>query len=184
MESKAQLPSGAMMLVRPARASDAPSVLELHRSVLAEERYFITRGDEFSTTLEQQVRQLLDFGKSPNSLWLLGLLKGRVVGFVTIRGGALKRMRHVGRLEIMVSPDVRGQGIGRVLMERALAWSQSNAMLCKLSLAVFADNERAVAMYKGFGFEQEGYRSREYRFEDGSFSDDVLMTRWVEEGEH
>jgi RimJ/RimL family protein N-acetyltransferase len=44
---------------------------------------------------------------------------------------------------------------------------------------VFAHNARAVALYRKFGFEEEGRRLREYRFADGSWRDDILMARPV-----
>ena len=49
----------------------------------------------------------------------------------------------------------------------------------KLSLSVFSDNDRAIALYEASGFGIEGRREREYRLADGSYRGDVLMSRFV-----
>jgi RimJ/RimL family protein N-acetyltransferase len=57
----------------------------------------------------------------------------------------------------------------------AAAWSVG---IEKLSLAVFAENQRAIALYKSCGFVEEGRRKGEFRV-GGRAVDDLLMARWV-----
>ena len=169
----------ADILVERARESDADVVLELHRGVLAEREYFITEPHEFSSSVEQKAAMIRDFRRSPNCAFLVARVHGDLLGFLTVQGGALRRMRHAGKLEIMVARAARGKGVGRALMEACVDWAEKNALLRKLGLNVFADNERAIALYQAFGFEIEGRREREYRMDDGSYRDDVLMYRFV-----
>ena len=98
--------------------------------------------------------------------------------FFDARGGSLLRLRNTGKLEVMVHPDWRGQGIGRALLEAGLAWAEGSP-LHKVGLAVFATNERALHLYTELGFREEGRRPREYRMEDGTLRDDVLLYRMV-----
>ena len=88
-------------------------------------------------------------------------------------------MQHCGKLEIMVSARHRGVGIGRALMAYALDWARES-VLTKIGLTVYADNERAIALYRSLGFEEEGRRPREYRLPDGSYRDDLLLYRFVD----
>ena len=88
-------------------------------------------------------------------------------------------MRHLGRLEMMVAAPFRGRGIGGAMLASCLRWAEANPMLRKISLAVFADNDRAVALYQSHGFVQEGRREGEYLLEDGSVRADLLMAREV-----
>jgi len=103
----------------------------------------------------------------------------RVAGMVVARVGTLARMRHAAKLEVMVDPAHRRQGLGRALMEGCIAWAEAAVGVEKLSLSVFADNEAALALYRDLGFEEEGRRLREYKDLDGAYRDDVLMHRWV-----
>ena len=64
------------------------------------------------------------------------------------------------------------------LLAAVQAWAEANEMLGKISLAVFADNERAVQLYRSRGFTDEGRRVGEY-LEDGVLRDDLLLARSV-----
>ena len=52
--------------------------------------------------------------------------------------------------------------------------------LRKLSLGVFPDNERAIAVYEKRGFVREGLRRMQYR-SGGAFRDEVLMAWFPQE---
>lgn len=172
-------PAGGMIRIVEARAEHAPGVAALHEQVIEEDRYFITAADEFDPAVEREAERIRDMARRENCLFLVGLAGDRVVACLTLQGGVLARMRHVARLEIMVASDFRGQGIGEALLKRAIEWAEKNRHLSKLSLAVFEDNERAVALYQKAGFTVEGRRPAEYRERDGRWRSDLLMWRWV-----
>ncbi|MFK7930598.1 MAG: N-acetyltransferase family protein [Myxococcota bacterium] len=174
------LVDGRGLDLRPARSTDAAAIQRLHRSVLDERQFFITEPHEFRDSVDDKVRLIRELQRSTNSLFLVARRGSHLLGFVTVRGGVLNRMRHTGKLEIMVGQDARGHGVGRALMEATLRWADGNAEMVKLGLAVFADNKRAIDLYRGFGFREEGRRNSEYRLEDGRFVDDVLMYRFTD----
>ena len=166
--------------VEEARQRDALAALDLYRKVLGEERWFITRGDEYTFSLEEMSQRVADLCASHNSTFLVARSpKLQVVGMLLVFGGALSRMRHTGKLEILVDHAQRGTGVGRALLTAGLEWAVANPVLEKLGLSVFSDNERALSLYRGFGFEQEGRRKGEYRMADGTYRDDLLLQRSV-----
>lgn len=168
-----------MTEIRTATAEDAPALVALHREVLGERSWFITLPGELYGGLDQRIRQLREFARSTNSTCLVAVQGPRIVGFLTATGGPLARMRHTSKIEVMVAKDQRGAGVGKALMDACVAWAVASPVVEKLGLAVFADNERALAMYRGMGFVEEGRRPREYRLEDGTYRDDVLLYRFV-----
>ena len=153
----------------------------MHRGVLAEGRYFITRLEEFQSTGDPAHRefQILEMDQASNSLFLVARIDSVFAGFLTLRGGGLARMRHVAKLEIMVARGHRGRGVGRALMDACVDWARRNGEIRKIGLNVFDDNTRAISLYERMGFEIEGRRQREYRMADGTFRGDVLMYLWV-----
>ena len=167
------------LLIEHARQSDAESVFQLHREVLAERAFFITEPQEFQSSASQKSRIIWDFRHSHNAAYWVGRSRDEIVGFLAIQGGTLNRMSHVAKLEVMVAPAHRGRKIGKCLMKACIEWAEQNDKIEKIGLSVFASNERAIAMYRAFGFEEEGRRVREYRFADGSYRDDLLMYRFV-----
>jgi RimJ/RimL family protein N-acetyltransferase len=52
------------------------------------------------------------------------------------------------------------------LMEMAIAWGRAVG-LAKLSLQVFPDNARAIALYRSLGFADEGLARGEVRMPSG-----------------
>ncbi|MEK6851197.1 MAG: GNAT family N-acetyltransferase, partial [Candidatus Thermoplasmatota archaeon] len=102
---------------------------------------------------------------------------GKVVGQLDIHIPGYPKARHVANLGIAVVKAYRDRGIGRALMERALAWMKDKGVE-KATLEVFSTNSRAIALYKKLGFEVEGVRRRQYKVR-GTFVDDVLMAKWL-----
>jgi putative acetyltransferase len=80
---------------------------------------------------------------------------GEVVGLIALyadeEGGA--------ELGMMVAKDRRRQGVGRALLDAAVAWARAQGVR-RLLLDVFARNDGAIALYRGFGFVEDG-RTRE-----------------------
>jgi RimJ/RimL family protein N-acetyltransferase len=73
----------------------------------------------------------------------------------------------------MVAAGHRRQGVGRSLMEAAVAWAR-DAGVRKLELHVFPWNEPAIRLYEAMGFEREGYRKAHF-WRGDEYVDAVLM---------
>ena len=165
-------------MIGPAETRDATGLLSLRREVLGEGQWFITEAQELRGGLDAEIPRVRELSRSDNSLYLVARDEGLVVGFLVCTGGSLRRLRHTAKLEVMVRAAYRGKGIGSALLDEAIAWLDGHATVEKLGLAVFDDNERAIALYAARGFREEGRRPCEYRFEDGSYRGDVLMYRY------
>jgi len=168
------------LVIRPAVAdADAAALLDLQRAVLEEGPFFVTEADELREGPELRASSLRQLERMDNSVCMVAELDKVLVGMVLIQGGLLRRVRHSGKLEILVAAEVRGKGVGGYLLKAALDWATHHRTLTKLGLNVFSHNERAIRLYEAHGFEREGYRAREYRLADGTYWDDVLMARSV-----
>jgi len=73
-----------------------------------------------------------------------------------------------------------GSGLGGVMLAALIDWAERHPVLELLELDVFADNERALALYRGSGFVQSGVVPGRGRFADGSRKDGVMMYRRVD----
>ena len=161
----------------PATPADARALFDLRRSVLAEGRWFATRADEHRGGPSGVLATIEALAEQPNGTLLVAWLGDELVGMMAVHGERLARMAHIGRMEMMVAQQARGQGIGKALFGAAVTWAERNPVLRKLSLAVFADNARGISIYERHGFVVEGRREGEYLLEDGSERADLLMAR-------
>jgi ribosomal protein S18 acetylase RimI-like enzyme len=83
--------------------------------------------------------------------------------------------RHgFGDLGMAVAREWRGRGVGSALVQAAIKWSREQG-LHKLSLEVFSHNEAAIALYRKFGFVEEGRRVKQYRRSSGELWDALQM---------
>jgi RimJ/RimL family protein N-acetyltransferase len=101
---------------------------------------------------------------------------GEIVGTINVDVGRF----GTGDLGMLVDASWRGRGVGSALMDAAIAWSREQG-LHKLSLEVFPANKPAIALYRKYGFVEEGFRPKHYRRANGELWDAILMGRLLEQ---
>ncbi|MGQ9586196.1 MAG: GNAT family N-acetyltransferase [Anaerolineae bacterium] len=175
------LKGGMHLTVRTARLEDAPQILDLSRGVIREERYSISTPEEFRLTEEEERASIEKHLENPDRLLLVAEAEGHVVGLLGLESGVRQRLRHRATLHIGIAWAWRGKGVGMALMGCALDWATAHPYIEKVSLGVLGDNARALALYRRFGFQEEGRRPREVRRGPGEYVDDILMYRFVKE---
>jgi RimJ/RimL family protein N-acetyltransferase len=79
-----------------------------------------------------------------------------------------------GEIGMAVAREWRRRGVGSALLGAAIEWARERG-LHKLSLGVFAHNAAAIALYRKFGFVEEGRRIKHYRRANGELWDSVEM---------
>lgn len=115
-------------------------------------------------------------GGSPGGTFTLAAWRGtRLVGALTIERDPRSKVHHVGHLVgMMVHDDVQREGVGRALLEAALARAAEDDGLDQLTLSVTSDNQAAVRLYERFGFVRYGTHPRAVHVA-GRFHDKDLM---------
>lgn len=109
------------------------------------------------------------------SMAIAALVGDTLVGAADLHPGALRRA-HSGWLGISVHDDWQGKGVGTRLMAELIDAADNWYGLRRLELNVFADNHRAIALYRKFGFSHEAtFRGAVLR--DGMLIDSVFMGR-------
>jgi ribosomal protein S18 acetylase RimI-like enzyme len=99
----------------------------------------------------------------------------RVVGWCEVRREALPGREHSGVLGIGVRAPYRRTGLGRRLLQSALADAARRGFE-RIELWVRSPNAVAIALYRSAGFVEEGRRRDAVRLDDGR-EDEILMAR-------
>ncbi|GAA5194094.1 GNAT family N-acetyltransferase [Ferrimonas gelatinilytica] len=99
-----------------------------------------------------------------------------MIGNLGLEALQLPRRRHVGQVGMFVHDEWQGLGAGTALMAAAVELADNWLNLSRLELEVYPDNEAALALYRKFGFEQEGI-ARQAVFRSRRFTDVIKMAR-------
>lgn len=151
--------------VRQGRPEDARALAELFAAV-AEERDGIAT--EPPVDVDARTRQ---FAAS---------IDGTIVAVVVAAGDLIGSLHvdaarsGVGELGMAVALPWRGRGVGSALLSAAIEKARSEG-LHKFSLEVFPHNDAAIALYRKFGFVEEGRRLKHYRRASGELWDSIVM---------
>jgi ribosomal protein S18 acetylase RimI-like enzyme len=154
--------------VRPARQDDDAALLEVDRATWS--RYT-------SPAPRPPDGAFFSARTRPENV-LVAELGGRVVGYGKIEHPTeLPASAHVWHVTgLGVDPAHEGHGAGRALMEGLIELARERGGR-RMTLRVFAPNERARRLYERLGFEIEGVLRREFMVGDQEYVDDVLMAR-------
>lgn len=165
---------GRTCTIRRAVEGDAEVLMRNINDIGAEGEFILT--ERVTNSVRQEKDWIRSFDNQ-NSVLYVAEVEGRVVGQVDARISSFAKARHVANLGIAIIVGYRELGIGRLLMERGIAWMRLRKVE-KATLEVFSTNERALALYRKMGFEVEGVRKRHYKVR-GAYVDDVLMAMWL-----
>jgi putative acetyltransferase len=79
-------------------------------------------------------------------------------------------------LGISVAGDWQGRGVGDLLMGVLCRYADRWLAAMRIELHVYADNTRAIGLYRKHGFEVEGTH-RAYSLRNGAYEDTLTMAR-------
>jgi RimJ/RimL family protein N-acetyltransferase len=106
---------------------------------------------------------------------LLAVKDGEVVGCGTLVRDPHSWSPHVGEIRMVVSSDVRGQGVGRALSQETFALALGAAGLEKLVVQMTVDQQAAIALFEGLGFKAEALLRDQVCDAEGKTHDIVVL---------
>ena len=109
---------------------------------------------------------------------LLAWSGSEVVGCAALIIDPLSWSPHVGELRIVVSPKMRGIGLGRLLIQEAFIIALSKG-LEKLVAQMTVDQQGAIAVFEQLGFRGEALMRDHVKGADGRKHDIVLLSHDV-----
>jgi RimJ/RimL family protein N-acetyltransferase len=159
--------------IRPARPDDAQALVTLAESVSSEPEGWLISSSGWRSASDER-RFLKAIRRYPHAaVYVAEADGGAIVARLSLARDTHPASVHVADLGLMVATTHRRLGIGRALLDQAVAWAR-DAGVRKIELHVFPWNEPAIALYERYGFEQEGYRRAHY-VREGEELDAILM---------
>lgn len=169
---KIKLKGNISGIIRMATVEDASSILALVKKVMSEVDYFPSTSEEFTITVEQEEKYLEKI-----ALFLVAEIDGKIVGAASLERSKYLKMKHSAMFGITILKEYSGIGLGSLLVEQVINWSQENDIE-KIDLEVFEENRPAIRLYKKFDFIIEGRKNKHIKT-NGVYQDSLLMTKFL-----
>lgn len=173
-----KLKNGTAAVLRSPTVADAAALLDYLR-VTAEETDFLLRyPEECTMTVEQEEAYLHRSLQDPNTVMILCEVDGKIAGNCNLARHNKLKTRHRASIGIALMSEFWGLGIGTAMFEELICLAKQQGIE-QLELEVFADNQRAMALYKKMGFRIAAEHPRAIRRKDGTYVSEYLMVREV-----
>ena len=169
------LKNGKEALIRNGDESDGPAVYEVFNLTHAETDYLLSYPDENSFDPEQEAQFLKEKTESPNEAELIAIVDGKVAGTAGIEAvGKKYKVKHRAEFGISVLKAYWGLGLGKALTEACIQCAKE-AGYDQMELNVVAENDRALSLYRGLGFEEFGRNPRGFHSRSSGYQELVYM---------
>ncbi len=136
-------------IIRPAKPEDAESIGQLSKEFI---EYLRSIGDDAEQKFGAKIYLRDGFGSNPAFSGIVGEQGSEVIGYLLYHFGYdvdyATRTLHV--VDLYVSENRRGQGIGRALMEQASEICRASGGT-QLFWAVYEPNKTAIRFYERLG---------------------------------
>lgn len=170
---------GDEVIIREAASDDASQYLQYFHHNLTTSQFIPLYPDELVQSVEDEIQWIESFEKQKNCLLLMAEYNGKLIGNISVNGHSRTMLQHTASIGMSVSKEWRNKGIGKLLMESVISWSEENEMLELLWLQVFAQNTVAITLYKKMGFIETGKQKSFFKARTGFYSDNITMTKYL-----
>ena len=162
------------IVYREAVGPDAAALLT-HLSCVGGETDNLSYSEKtFSISEERERRFIEKFEKSKYDVMLVALDGDVVVGNAIVERNKIARYNHRAEISITVLKKYWGRGIGSQLMQMMIDFAKQTGVEI-LYLEVRSDNERAISLYKKFGFSKIGAYENFFKIEGEYYDADFML---------
>ena len=174
--------SGKRLILRTLERGDLGGLLKFVNMLSREDTFVGFSGEKVTRKFEEKwLKGRLDEQRKGTGIVVVAVDGKKIVGTCGMfRGRLKKRGMHRGEVGVMIRKEYRGRGIGTAMFEevvkKAREWK-----LRLLVLSAFADNEKALGLYRKMGFRECG-RIPGALFRKGKYSDEIWLWKPLKGG--
>ena len=162
------------MIIRDAAEADLPAIVEIFNAAV---RTRMSTAQLDPVSVEERLPWFREHSPDSHPLWVAEI-EGEIAGWLSFHS-FITRCAYRGTVElsVYVAEKFRRTGVGRKLLEKAIAHSPS-LEISSLVGCIFGHNEPSLRLFEKLGFERWGLLPRVARL-DGIGRDLVMVGRHV-----
>jgi phosphinothricin acetyltransferase len=141
------------MIVREAKESDLPSIVEIYNAAVPTRK---ATADLIPISVESRREWFKKHDPEQYPIWVAAI-GGEAIGWLGLQmfyGRAA--YRKTAEVSLYIAPEFQGRGIGKLLVEYALDRCPG-LDISTLVCVIFAHNEPSIRLFEKFGFQRWGY---------------------------
>lgn len=162
---------GAPIILNPFEAMHLAAVKTFAQSLPAHDLLFLARDIQHPKVISAWLDSIADGEISS----LVALEGDRIVGTTAIVRDPLGWSAHVAEIRILIAEEMRGKGLGRILLRQCIATAiESGAE--KLMARMTPDQRGAIALFEEMGFRGEAMLRDHVRDAEGSLHDLAILS--------
>jgi ribosomal protein S18 acetylase RimI-like enzyme len=161
-----------MLQVRPAQARDDDAIWGIIGPT-------IRAGETYALPRDLSRLDALSYWKSPGHEVFVAEQDGEILGTYYMRANQQGGGSHVANCGYMTAPAASGRGVARAMCAHSLAHARARGFRAMQFNFVVGSNERAVALWRSFGFEIVGRLAQAFEHPRLGLVDAVVMYRML-----
>lgn len=178
-EKEIILKDGTTCILRSPNEYDAEKMIE-YLKVTSEETHFMVRyPEEINITIDKEMEILKDNLISSQNMMIGAFINNELAGnagISCVRNHI--KLKHRAVFGISIKQKYWNNGIGNALIKEIIEQAKQIGYE-QIELGVFSDNEKAVTLYKKYGFEVWGNTKNAFKLKDGTYRDELIMGRII-----
>ena len=173
-----RLKNNVPAIFRSPTKEDAEAMLQYLQTTCAETNFLTREPEEASIPIEKEERFLENICKSNNDLMIACEIGGKIIGNCNLNRYSKTRMHHRANIGIAICKEYWGLGIGNHMFSELIRIAKEEGIK-QLELEVIEGNERAIHLYKKFGFYVVGEKPNSLRLKDGTMLKELSMIKEI-----
>ncbi len=151
--------------------SDRDGILTFSRSLPSHDLLFLRFDITDSKVIDEWVENV---GKG-RTITVIAEGGGEILGYASLHREEVSWQRHVGEIRVMLKPDLRGFGLGKIMANEVFAIAKDLG-LQKVMVRMTTDQRGARGMVESLGFQPEALLADFVMARDGRTYDLLIMS--------
>ena len=177
-QKQIQLKDGRFAILKTPQPDDAEKLLRFIKQSCSETNFLARYPEEWTISVEQEISWVNRLRNSPDALAISCYVDGDVVGNCEINFKSGVKASHRATVAIAILQTCWGQGIGSAMFTEMLRAAQSRGTEI-VELGVIEGNERAMSLYKKFGFKAVAVWPKAFKLKDGTYQNEIIMQKYL-----
>lgn len=177
-EKTVELKNGVLGVLKTPECCHADEMLVYMKTVSGQTDYLSRYPEEWDNDKSRQEGYINFLRTSSDVLSIICFIGGQIVGNCEIKFNRGIKTRHRGVVFITVLQKYWGLGIGSAMFTELI--STAKAHECEIiELDVVEGNQRAIELYKKFGFSVVASKPKALKLKDGTYCTELYMQKYL-----